>query len=131
MNGNFSVEWTDRGREPQCPPNPAFPNGKPLRLTDAAKAAVKFCKVDLPYPAKRCGVYVVRCKRCGLSAGITTAGRPDDPTYIEFACGPETALQLAAMGIEPYIQDGQIHGGPSTIDERGTIRPASTTRKGP
>lgn len=106
MNGIFSVEWIDRGREPQCPPNPAFPNGKPLRLTEAAKAAAKHCKVELAYPAKRCGVYVIRCSRCGLSTGVTTAGRPDDPTYVELLCGPDTLLQVSALGIEPYVQDG-------------------------
>jgi hypothetical protein len=71
------VEWIDRGREPQVAPNPDYPNGKPLRLTDIVKAKVKHCKVDLPYPAKRCGVYVVKCKQCGLSVGVTTAGRPE------------------------------------------------------
>jgi len=103
-----TVEWIDKGREPQCAPNPNYPNGKPLRLTDIVKAKVDHCKVDLPYPAKRCGVYVVECQKCGLKVGITTAGRPDDPTYIELACGQNTALQLTALGMEPYIQDGQV-----------------------
>lgn len=123
MSEQFSVEWNDRGREPQCPTNPDYPNGKPLRLTDIVKAKVNHCRVDLPYPAKRCGVYVVRCKRCGLSVGVTTAGRPDDPTYIELACGPDTALELAVQGLEPYIQDGQIHAGQSVIDEQGNVSP--------
>jgi hypothetical protein len=105
---HHTVEWQDRGREPQCPPNPAYPNGKPLRLTDIVKARVKHCKVDVPYPAKRCGLYVIECQKCGLRVGVTTAGRPDDPTYIELACGQDTALQLTALGMEPYIQDGQV-----------------------
>lgn len=126
------VEWIDRGREPQCPSNPSYPNGKPLRLTDIAKAKVKFCKVDLPYPAKRCGVYTIRCDRCGLSMGVTTAGRPDDPTYVELACGPDTAMQLVGMGMEPYIQDGQVNVGPSAISEDGTVTPTPpSTRRGP
>jgi uncharacterized protein len=28
--GSFKIEWIDRGREPQCPPNPAYPNGVDL-----------------------------------------------------------------------------------------------------
>lgn len=103
-----TVVWIDNGREPQCPPNPDYPNGKPLRLTDIVKAKVKHCKVDLPYPAKRCGVYVVACSKCGLNVGVTTAGRPDDPTYIELACGQDTMQQLVVQGMEPYVQDGQV-----------------------
>lgn len=122
------VRWIDRGREPQCAPNSAYPNGKPLRLTDTAKAKAQHCRVDLQYPAKRCGVYVVECKRCGLSMGVTTAGRPDDPTYVELLCGPDTALQFAAMGMEPYIQDGQVSFGPSVISENGAM--AGEIRRG-
>ncbi len=98
----FKIEWIDRGREPQCAPDPAYPNGKPIRLTNEAKATAKHCKVDLPYPAKRCGIYIIECERCGLRVGITTAGRPDDPTYIELACGAETIDDLKTMGKQPY-----------------------------
>lgn len=118
-----TVEWIDRGREPQCPSNPDYPNGKPLRLTDIVKAKVKHCKVDLPYPAKRCGIYTVRCDRCGLSVGVTTAGRADDPIYVELACGEDTALQLAAMGMEPYRQEGQIHAGSAVVHPDGSVTP--------
>jgi C4-type Zn-finger protein len=41
---------------------------------------------ELPYPAKRCGIYLVVCERCGYSAAITTAGRPDDPRKVTLPC---------------------------------------------
>lgn len=79
----LSVEWVDHGREPQCPPNPQYPNGIDA---DVSKGAVKTCHTDLPYPAKRCGHYVVRCGACGMSVALTTAGRPDDPRSVTIAC---------------------------------------------
>ena len=100
----FSVEWQDSGREPQCAPNPAYPTGKAIRLTGSAKERAKHCTATVPYPAKRCGLYVVECTRCGLRIGMTTAGRPDDPTSIELLCGPDTALQMTALYGEPYEQ---------------------------
>lgn len=76
----FDVVWHDSGRDPQCPPNPLYPAG-----IDAAGAVVT-CKIDLPYPARRCGYYSVKCHGCGLSVVITTAGRPDDPRSVTVAC---------------------------------------------
>jgi len=87
---NISVEWIDGGREPQCAPNPRFPNGIDL---DAAHGASATCAVPLPYPAKRCGYYVVKCKACGLSVAVTTAGRPDDPKSVKLACKRPKATQ--------------------------------------
>lgn len=84
MSEQFTVEWMDSGREPQCPPDPSYPNGKPLLLADQF---VKHCTVPLPYPAKRCGVYIIECSKCGLRVGVTTAGRPDDPHTLQIACG--------------------------------------------
>lgn len=26
-DGQFTITWHDSGREPQCPPNPAYPSG--------------------------------------------------------------------------------------------------------
>lgn len=82
MSEQFKVEWMDSGREPQCPPNPAYPDGIDIKADGAAMT----CKADLPYPAKRCGAYVVECTRCGLRVACTTAGRPDDPRSIELPC---------------------------------------------
>lgn len=80
---NLSVEWLDRGFEPTCPPDPAFPNGVDL---DVSKGRAATCETALPYPAKRCGYFVVSCSLCELRALVTTAGRPDDPRSIKVPC---------------------------------------------
>ena len=80
---SLKVEWHDSGREPQCPPNPSYPDGKDL---DARTGSGPFCEVDLPYPAKRCGHFTIECPVCGMRVGATTAGRPDDPRSIKISC---------------------------------------------
>jgi hypothetical protein len=82
MLNDFNIKWVDMKREPQCPPNPNYPNGKHI----SAPFARKTCRAILPYPAKRCGFYVVECQGCGVKVAITTAGRPDDPTSIDIPC---------------------------------------------
>jgi hypothetical protein len=67
----------------QCAPNPAYPNGIDVDLSEGSGT---YCKAKLPYPAECCGVIVAICDVCGASAGITTAGRPDDPRTVTFAC---------------------------------------------
>jgi hypothetical protein len=79
------VAWDDHGREPQCPPNPLLPDGLDVDVSEGAK---KTCAVALPYPAPRCGVWVICCDECGLSVGVTAAGRPDDPRSVKVACTP-------------------------------------------
>jgi hypothetical protein len=79
----WKIEWHDHGREPQCPPNPDYPDGIDIDIAGNASPA---CATPLPYPAKRCGYYVVRCKACGMSVAITTAGRPDDPRSVRLPC---------------------------------------------
>ena len=79
----FIVDWIDRGREPQSPPNPAYPNGIDVA---GAKPGETACKVELPYPAKRIGMYRVECTICGFSLTLTTAGRPDDPRSVTVPC---------------------------------------------
>jgi hypothetical protein len=81
--GRFEISWIDRGDSPRHPPNPDYPNGIDF---DCSKGAAQTCTVDLPYPAPRCGWYVVKCRICGSLNVITTAGRPDDPRSIKFAC---------------------------------------------
>ena len=83
MSSQFSITWRDAGREPQCAPNPAYPEGKDVDASDGAKQT---CQTKLPYPAKRIGAYVVRCNLCGLVAGCTTAGRLDDPRSLTMPC---------------------------------------------
>jgi hypothetical protein len=82
-SGKFTITWRDSGREPQCPANPDYPDGKDL---DGSGGASLSCTVALPYPAKRCGAYLLRCLVCGITAGVTTAGRRDDPRSITLAC---------------------------------------------
>ena len=77
------VTWVDLGKEPQCPPNPAFPQGVDIDLTNGKQY---FCQVPLPYPAKRIGHYLLHCDLCGQRVVITTAGRPDDPRSAKLAC---------------------------------------------
>lgn len=79
----MKIEWIDRGIKPKCDPNPDYPNGKDL---DLSERAAKTCYTKLPYPAKRIGLYVVECELCGLKVGVTTAGRPDDPRSVRIAC---------------------------------------------
>jgi hypothetical protein len=77
------VHWLDHKREPQCKPNPDYPEGVDVDISDGA---ARTCSTPLLYPAKRCGVYIVRCDLCGHTAGITTAGRPDDPRSVKLPC---------------------------------------------
>lgn len=78
----FKVEWVDGKREPQCVPDLRFPNGVDLDCSQGKSG----CRVDLPYPAKRCGHYNVECLQCGTNAIITTAGRIDDPRSVIIPC---------------------------------------------
>ena len=82
MEQAHRVKWVDAGREPQCPPNPNYPNGIDVIETTGANT----CKVDLPYPAKRCGAYQVKCRACGRRITVTTAGRADDPKSVTMQC---------------------------------------------
>jgi hypothetical protein len=75
--------WVDGGREPQCAPDPAYPEGKHLDISDGARLS---CITGLDWPAPRCGYWLVECKECDLSVMVTTAGRPDDPRSIRLAC---------------------------------------------
>ena len=79
----FLIEWQDGYREPSCAPNPAYPNGIDIDVSDGKKTA---CTVSRPDPAKRCGFYVVRCKLCDFSVAVTTAGRVDDPKSVTLPC---------------------------------------------
>ena len=82
-NKHFVVEWEDNEREPQCLPDPQYPHGIDL---DASRGKLPSCHIVLPYPAKRCGLYTLRCTLCGMTAACTTAGRVDDPRSVTLAC---------------------------------------------
>lgn len=82
---NFNIDWVDRYRESECPSNPDYPDGINIDLTSKLHAR-KACKTSLPYPAKRCGYFMITCVTCGLFTIITTAGRPDDPKSLLVYC---------------------------------------------
>lgn len=77
------IQWLDGGREPQCPPNPEYPNGC---VIDCSGSAMIRCEVDLPYPAPRCGGYRITCFKCAICFALTAAGRPDDPVRVLLPC---------------------------------------------
>jgi hypothetical protein len=82
----FIVKWLDGNREPRNAPNPKYPNGKDIDFSRSAIPGSPACKLDLDYPAKRCGLYIVECKLCGITVAISTAGRPDDPRSVLIGC---------------------------------------------
>ena len=80
----FDVVFLDSGRTSECKSDPKFPEGQPINL--APNAIVKTCSRNLPYPAPRCGVYQIRCLKCGYTAAVTVAGRADDPRMVTMPC---------------------------------------------
>ena len=90
----MKVVWNDLGREPRAKSNPAYPTGIDLDLSDGAAMS---CITTVPYPARRCGVYMIECDKCGQRVAVTTAGRPDDPRSVKLACY-RPALALAEKG---------------------------------
>lgn len=79
----FKITWLDAKREPKEPANPDHPEGLDV---DVSAGAARACVVSLPYPADRCGSYVIICNTCGRTAACSTAGRDDDPRSIKIAC---------------------------------------------
>jgi len=77
------VSWHDSGKSPRVKPNPNYPKGIDLDLTDGKRI---FCTVELPYPARRIGYYRIECDECKIRVACTTAGRPDDPRSVMIAC---------------------------------------------
>ena len=82
MKDQWKIVWADSGREPTCLPDLRYPDGVDLDVTRGKPG----CTAKLPYPAKRCGGYFVECKKCGVNAYVTTAGRIDDPRSIKLPC---------------------------------------------
>lgn len=79
----LTYDWIDHKREPRSAPDPRYLDGIDVNI---AAGADKTCFIDLPYPARRCGLYVVTCTVCGLKTAVTTAGRRDDPRTLTVAC---------------------------------------------
>ena len=62
----MKVDWIDGGREPQCPPNPSYPDGIDV---DCSAGAAVTCTAQLPYPAPRCGYWAIYRRDDGGAAG--------------------------------------------------------------
>lgn len=77
------AKWIDGGKEPSVAPNPSYPDGVDIDMSQNAAAT---CATDLEYPAMRIGHHLVTCKKCGLRVAVTTAGRSDDPRSVKVAC---------------------------------------------
>jgi hypothetical protein len=75
----IKITWIDHGREMKCPADSDYPNGQDIDLGAGAEWT---CLTELPYPAPRCGQWKLECQKCGLTALVTAAGRPDDPRSI-------------------------------------------------
>ena len=85
---DWEIKWISRdgGRKPQVMPNPAFPHGVDVDGSDHEKPT---CQAALPYvlwPERGLGMLLIKCKQCGVTAGVTTAGRPDDPVSLRINC---------------------------------------------
>jgi hypothetical protein len=80
----IDVTFIDSGREPQCKPDPAFPNGRQINC--APHAVAKTCTSNLPYPAPRVGNYLIRCTKCDWRGVVSVAGRADDPRILTMPC---------------------------------------------
>ena len=86
------VTWLDEGREAQYPANPVYPNGIDVDCSDGASIT---CTQPLPYPAERCGQYLLVCEACGRTIIVTAAGRADDPRSVKIACKARVRLAEA------------------------------------
>jgi hypothetical protein len=83
--GNLRVVFFGDGRKAQSPSNPRYPNGMDI---DVSGGKLPRCSVDLPYPAKEVGRFLVSCRICGSQSVVTAAGRPDDPRSVKIPCLP-------------------------------------------
>ena len=82
----IEVVFIDSGREPQCKPDPKYPNGQDIEIPRGYIPGSDRCCNNLPYPAPRCGVYLIKCNDCGVNVALTVAGRVDDPRTITIPC---------------------------------------------
>ena len=79
----ITVTWLDRGRNAELGPDPRYPEGIDL---DISQGAFEVCITALPYPAPRCGSWLIVCDTCDLRIVVTAAGRADDPRSMKMAC---------------------------------------------
>jgi hypothetical protein len=79
----FTLDWIDQQRVSPYPADPTYPEGCAI---DVALDAGRACRVELPCPAARCGLWVVTCRACGYAIALATAGRADDPRSVRVPC---------------------------------------------
>jgi hypothetical protein len=81
----FKIEWRNRGGKPVVPPNPRYPDGIDV---DISQGATPSCYVPLPYPTGKdtVGGWFIECEECGLTAYVTAASRSDDPRSVKLPC---------------------------------------------
>lgn len=78
----MDIRFNSHNRKAQCASNPKYPKGIDIDVSQGKQA----CLTQLPYPAPECGIWEVRCPTCGMSVGVTAAGRIDDPRSLKMAC---------------------------------------------
>jgi hypothetical protein len=79
----FLLDWVDLHRQATQPADPTYPTGTAI---DVALDAMRACRLELPCPAERCGLWVITCRACGFSIALATAGRADDPKSVRVPC---------------------------------------------
>jgi hypothetical protein len=57
---------------------------------DATGGDQPACLVKLPYPARECGMWIIKCDLCKVTVAVTAAGRPDDPKSVRILCNKES-----------------------------------------
>ena len=83
MSDTHTVEFIPSGRgQARCAPNPMYPEGIAIDISEGKPS----CLVAIPYPAKECGIFVVKCRFCRLGVALTAAGRADDPISLTMRC---------------------------------------------
>lgn len=100
--GHLTAKWLPRdgGRPPQCPADPAYPNGMDV---DSAGPETLGCAVALPLVDNRIGLYIVECSKCGTRVAITVAGRADDARLARIEC--KVADPSGRQAISPEEKD--------------------------
>ena len=84
-DSRFLIDWVDQHRNATAPPDPAYPSGAAI---DVALDAARACRLELRYPAERCGVWVITCRLCGYAIALETTGQADDPCSVRLPCKP-------------------------------------------
>jgi hypothetical protein len=112
---DWLIHWVDGKREPKHPPDRAYPTGLDIDLSMGRKPA---CMSPLPYPAPRCGHYVIECRACGANVVLTTAGRVDDPKSLKMACRQAPAVEV---GVAERLADEWMHDIRRRVEERDRI----------